>query len=257
MGNAGRDRAQVERKQQEKLLKLVTKGFYKELMNYGVPESDIVTVATHLLGHVSQQEAEPRKQDRFYSRIFSLESIDDQWSEAQLISVDEAVRLRPLAPEQLERVGEWLAEPNTKASFVTPYPSEAEALAAHFNAPISSYFCIEYEGEPVGIIGAEKLDPHSRRLEMRKLVGRPDLQGMGIGKRATFAFLYWAFRIQEYEKVYTYSSDVNLRNLNINAQFGFTLEGVLLGEIAGAQGRVDVIRMGLLRTQWEQIFASQ
>lgn len=256
MANAGRDRAQVERKQQEKLLKLVTKGFYTELINYGVPESDIVTVATHLLGHVSQQEAEPRKQDRFYSRIFSLESIADQWSEAQAISVDDAVRLRPLTPELHESVGKWLAEPKTKAGFVTPYPSEPEALAAHFADPSSNYFCIEYEGEAVGIIGAEKLDPHSRRLEMRKLVGRHDLQGMGIGKRATFAFLYWAFRIQEYEKVYTYSSDVNLRNLNINAQFGFTLEGVLLGELAGEHGRVDVIRMGLLRTQWEQIFVS-
>ena len=67
--------------------------------------------------------------------------------------------------------------------------------------------------------------------------------------------MYWAFRLADYEKVYTYSSDVNLRNLNLNAQFGFSLEGVLLDEIAGPEGRIDVLRMGLLRSQWEAIFA--
>lgn len=257
------DLEHVERRQQEQMLKLVTKGFYNELVNYGVPKGDIVTIATHLLGHVSRQESEPSKQDHFYSRIFDISNISDRWADEQRLQVDRSVVLRPLDDALLERVSEWLAEPGVRASFVTPYPTTTagpeeaagtERLAAHFASSACRYFCIEYEGEPVGIIGAENIDEHSRRLEMRKLVGHRELQGMGIGKRATFAFLYYAFKILAYEKVYIYSSDVNVRNLNLNSQFGFTLEGVFLQELQGSHERLDILRMGLMRSRWLEIF---
>lgn len=251
------DLEQVERRQQEQLLKLVTKGFFNELVNYGVPKGDIVTIATHLLGHVSQQDAEPSKQDHFYSRIFDISNISDRWANEQRLRVDDAVVLRPLDDDLLERVGEWLAEPGVRTSFVTPYPTTTDGpdqLAAHFASPACRYFCIEYDGEPVGIIGAENIDEHARRLEMRKLVGSRELQGMGIGKRATFAFLYYAFKILAFEKVYIYSTDVNVRNLNLNSQFGFTLEGVFFQELQGSAGRLDIVRMGLMRSSWLEIF---
>jgi RimJ/RimL family protein N-acetyltransferase len=250
------DRDHVERRQQEQLLKLVTKGFYNELINYGVPKADIVTIASHLLGHMSQQEASPIKHDRFYSRVFTLASVDDRWTEARRLSVDRSVVLRPIDDALPAVIHEWLATPKVRTSFVTPYPTTLEGLRAHLTSPTCHYFCIEYEGEPVGLIGAENLDEHSRRLEMRKLVGRRDLQGMGIGTRATFAFLYYAFHILGFEKVYIYSADVNVRNLNINNQFGFTLEGVFFQELQGEQGRVDIVRMGLLRSSWQEIFAA-
>ncbi len=249
------DRSQVERRQQEQLLKLVTKGFYTELINYGVPKADIVTIASHLLGHMSEQDSAPAKQDRFYSRIFTLASLEDRWAESERLSVDGDVVLRPIADAQLAEIAAWLAAPWVRNGFVTPYPTTAEGLRGHFASPNCRYFCIEYKGEVVGIIGAENLDEHSRRLEMRKLVGRRDLQGMGIGKRATFAFLYFAFRILAFEKVYVYSTDVNVRNLNLNSQFGFTLEGVFFQELLGESGRIDILRMGLMRERWQEIFA--
>jgi RimJ/RimL family protein N-acetyltransferase len=257
MANKPSDRDHVERRQQEQLLKLVTKGFYNELVNYGVPKADIVTIASHLLGHMSQQEAAPAKQDRFYSRVFGLDSIEDRWTEARRLGIDHSVVLRPIDDALPAVIDEWLAEPKVRNSFVTPYPTTLEGLRAHLASPTCHYFCIEYEGEPVGIIGAENLDEHSRRLEMRKLVGRRELQGMGIGTRATFAFLYYAFQILGFEKVYIYSTDVNVRNLNINAQFGFTLEGVFFQELQGEQGRLDIVRMGLLRSHWQAIFGSK
>ena len=149
------DREHVERRQHEKLLKLVTKGFYKELINYGVPETDIVTVATHLLGHVSSQADNPDHPDRFYSRIFKLDSIDDRWASDQRIGVDDAVFLRPFEAELAPTLAEWLSAPALGASFVTPYPREPEALAAQLCGDAATYFCIDYEGETVGFVGAE------------------------------------------------------------------------------------------------------
>jgi RimJ/RimL family protein N-acetyltransferase len=164
------------------------------------------------------------------------------------------VVLRPLDATMPALIDEWLAAPRVRNSFVTPYPTTRDELEAHLASPSCRYFCIDYQGEPVGFIGAENLDAHSRRLEMRKLIGRADLQGRGIGKRATFAFLYYAFRILDFEKVYVHSTDVNVRNLNLNSQFGFTLEGVFLQELIGEQGRIDIVRMGLMRSRWQELF---
>ena len=75
------DRQHVERRQQEQLLKLVTKGFYNELINYGVPRADIVTIASHLLGHVTAQEGESTTQgERQQRRMYSLDSLDDPYT---------------------------------------------------------------------------------------------------------------------------------------------------------------------------------
>jgi RimJ/RimL family protein N-acetyltransferase len=84
---------------------------------------------------------------------------------------------------------------------------------------------------------------------MKKLVGEPGLQGKGIGKQATFGFLYYAFMIRNLNKVYIHSRDINMRNVNLNSRFGFELEGVFLDE------RQDVVRMALFKPLWLQIFS--
>ncbi|MBI3191476.1 MAG: GNAT family N-acetyltransferase, partial [Pedosphaera parvula] len=110
------------------------------------------------------------------------------------------------------------------------------------------------EHESAGIIGAENIDTASGKLEMRKLVGNPALHGKGIGKRATFLFLYYVFIRREFNKVYLHSMDINIRNLNLNAKFGFELEGVFIEDALVQGKRHDLVRMGLLRPIWLGLF---
>ena len=92
-------------------------------------------------------------------------------------------------------------------------------------------------------------------MEMRKLVGDPDRRGQGIGKRATFGFIYYAFSILGLHKLYVHSRDINVRNMNLNSSFGFELEGVFLEEIPTPDGRrADVVRMALLKPIWVAMF---
>jgi hypothetical protein len=50
------DRGIAGKKQREQMLKLVAKGFYNELTNYGVRKDEIVWVASHLLDNLLAQE---------------------------------------------------------------------------------------------------------------------------------------------------------------------------------------------------------
>ena len=81
------------------------------------------------------------------------------------------------------------------------------------------------------------------------------MHGKGIGKRATFLFLYHTFLIRGFEKIYVHSMDTNIRNLNLNRKFGFELEGVFFQDVRVGLERRDVVRMALLRPVWLNLFS--
>src|ERR1700738_3505495 len=55
------DKEIANKKQRERMLKLVSKGFYNELINYGVRKAEIVSVASNLLGNLLGEEKKPAK----------------------------------------------------------------------------------------------------------------------------------------------------------------------------------------------------
>ena len=79
---------------------------------------------------------------------------------------------------------------------------------------------------------------------MRKLVGDSSQRSQGIGKRATFLFLFFTYIIANREKVFPHSLDINLRSLTLNGKFGFYLEGEAN----------DVARMALSKSVWLELF---
>lgn len=243
----------VVRQQHEQLLKLVAKGFYNELINYGVNKAEVLAVAGHLLDNVMQHSERANRDAAYYNRLFSVKDVRDEWAGARRLTVHQ-VSLTPLAAAMIPRVSEWLGSPGVQDNFYPAFPLGEESLRAYFQAPGREYFSVFFEGEPSGIIGAENIDPASGKLEMRKLVGAPAMRGKGIGKRATFLFLYHVFVIRQFHKVYMHSMDINIRNLNLNSRFGFELEGVFLEDAVIHGRRHDVVRMSLLAPVWRELF---
>lgn len=246
--------ANVVRQHHEQMLKLVAKGFYNELINYGVNQAEVLAVAGHLLDNVMQKAGPANKAGDYYNRLFTLKEVRDEWATGRRLSVHQ-VSLTPLHDEQAPRVAGWLRAREIREGFYPPFPEDEACLRDYLRAPGREYFCIRHEDQPVGIMGAENIDPVARRLEMRKLVGDPNMHGKGIGKRATFLFLYHSFVIRQFSKVYLHSLDINIRNLNLNSKFGFELEGVFLEDAVIQGKRHDVVRMGLLGPVWLALFA--
>ena len=167
------------------------------------------------------------------------------------------VTLRPLHLSDVSKVSGWLKVPAVRESFVPLFPEKQSELRKYFADPTREYFGIHYDDRLVGIVGGENIDLAAGKLEMKKLVGESGLQGKGIGKRATFGFLYYAFMIRNLNKVYIHSPDINIRNINLNSRFGFELEGVFLNDIIVDEKQQDVLRMALFKPLWLQIFSDK
>ena len=237
----------------EQMLRLVAKGFHNELIKYGVKEPEIVTVAAHLLDNVVLKSPPTSRQIEKYNRLFTIKDVRDQWADAGKLGLHD-VTLSPLALDQVGQIAGWLEHPWIKSSFFPRFPETREKLTEHFQSPGQEYFAIWYGQEFVGIIGAESIDPRSTKLEMKKLVGDPKLRGKGIGKRATFLFLYHVFVIRKFYKVYLHTLDINIRNLNLNGNLGFSLEGVFFDDVTIDGTRQDVVRMALTEPAWRNLF---
>ena len=237
----------------EQMLRLVARGFHKELINYGVKEPEIVTVAAHLLDNVVLKSPPASKQVEKYNRLFTIKDVKDEWTDAQRLGLHE-VSLSPLTAGHVGQIAGWLENPKIKASFFPRFPETAKKLTEHFQAPGQEYFAIWHQKDFVGIIGGENIDSESTKLEMKKLVGDPAMRGKGIGKRATFLYLYQVFVIRKFHKVYLHTLEINIRNLNLNGNLGFSLEGVFFDDVMIEGVRQDVVRMALTEPAWRKLF---
>jgi len=250
------DKEIAGKKQRDQMLKLVAKSFYNELTNYGVSEHEIIHMASHLLDNLLAKEGKPAEGVEYYNGIFTLASVRDEWTDRKQLAVQH-VTLRPLQLADVSKISTWLKLPAVRESFVPQFPEKQSELRNYFADPTREYFGIYYDGQLVGIVGGENIDLTAGKLEMKKLVGESGLQGKGIGKRATFGFLYYVFMIRNLNKVYIHSRDINIRNINLNSRFGFELEGVFLNDVRVGDKHQDVLRMALFKSLWLQIFSKR
>jgi RimJ/RimL family protein N-acetyltransferase len=238
----------------EQMLRLVAKSFYNELINYGITTNEVLAVAGHLLDNVMQKGNPTGRQNDFYNRLFTIKDVQDEWAAAERLTMRQ-VSIKPIDSSLVPLMTTWLRTPAIRDNFYPRFPDTEEELARYFQTSTHAYFSIFYKQEPVGVIGAEQLDLESAKLEMRKFVGDPRMHSKGIGKHATFLFLYYVFVIRKFKKVYVHSLDINVRNINLNGKFGFELEGVFFEDAFIQNAWRDVLRMALTAPTWLTLFA--
>jgi len=235
------------------MLKLVAKGFYRELINYGVKEAEVVTVAGHLLDNIALRSPPGERPESTYRGTMKLGDVSDAWATERRLHLGD-VSLTPLTGDHIPAIAAWLEVPKVRDSFFPRFPRSEGSLRTHLLSAECDYLAITYQDTFVGIIGAEHLDFASSRVEMKKLVGDSAMRGKGIGKRATFLFLYHMFVLRKFYKVYLHTLDINIRNLSLNGKFGFWLEGVFFEDALINHERLDVVRMALTAPVWLELF---
>ena len=245
---------QLTQVQQTEMLKLVTQSFCRELINFGVPKTSLPTIASEVLDYVMNGRERPSlTSDQGASPLNRSEIVEGGIFKDSIKYGD--IVIRPLDIDHLSTVAIWLETTDVQRHFAAPFPTSLEDLVEYFfNTPSHSYFGIYYEDAFVGIIGGEQIDYRLRRVEMKKLIGDRDYRGHGIGKTATFLWLHHVFNQQKFNKVFIYSLDTNLRNINLNNQLGFDLEGILFEDAMLDGEYCDVARMGLLKSMWDELF---
>jgi len=169
----------------------------------------------------------------------------------------ELVRLRAFEPDDAERYRTWVNDPEVarlidRDGQVTKAEHEAwyRALVSSSTAAV---FAIDRlaDGAFIGLIWLYGIHPRHRRAEVRIVIGDRSAWGTGCGTDALRVLVRIAFGALGLKKLW---ADVLVTNPRAAAAFehaGFTREGLLVADRVQDQGRVDVIRLGILHDRAE------
>lgn len=98
---------------------------------------------------------------------------------------------------------------------------------------------------PIGVMAFLDYDSIQGKAELRKLIGDPNMRGQGLGKEATKLWIRYGAAGLGLKKIYLNTLNTNIRNIKLNEELGFRVEGILRNETFFDGEYHDVLRMGL------------
>lgn len=168
----------------------------------------------------------------------------------------ERVILRAVEREDLKRLHEL--HRNVDLVLFGSGSWQPEPLAAiekrfekHLDDEDPCFFVIEVDGVVVGDIGLHHRDQRARVSAFGISILDPSYIGQGYGREATRLFLDWAFRIQNYQRIWLDTAADNERAIRAYKAVGFVEEGRQRGQFYVDGRYVDAVLMGMLRAEWE------
>jgi RimJ/RimL family protein N-acetyltransferase len=99
--------------------------------------------------------------------------------------------------------------------------------------------------KPIGSVAFINYDNVHPKAELRKVIGEPDMRGKGLGKEATQLWIKYGISGLDLKKIYLHTLNTNIRNIKLNEEMGFQVEGILRNETLIDGEYHDVLRMGL------------
>ena len=102
------------------------------------------------------------------------------------------------------------------------------------------------DSKPIGLMGFLKLDKKHQKAELRKLIGDEEYRGKGYAKEPTKLWMQFGIVNLGLRKIYLNTVEKNIRNIALNKELGFKIEGILRKDCLIDGEYHDVIRMGYL-----------
>ncbi len=140
----------------------------------------------------------------------------------------------------------WMEDEAGRYFLLSRTVSRSLALGEILDAPDSVVGVITLpDGRPVGSMAYLHMDIDQHKAELRKLIGEPSMRGKGLAKAATRIWIAYGLQSLRLHKIYLNTLETNLRNVRLNEDLGFRLEGILRDEILLHGRSQDVLRMAL------------
>ena len=162
--------------------------------------------------------------------------------------------LRDIASDELGLMRAWRNNPQVRANMYTRHEiSEAEHLAWWARTQERAdqkYFMYAYQGVPAGITAFTQIDSVSRNATWAFYAS--PAAPKGSGSRMEYLMLEYAFGTLGLHKLQCEVLAFNSAVIRLHQKFAFQVEGILREQHLGADGFVDVYRLGLLQSEWTQ-----
>ncbi|PZD73043.1 Spermidine N(1)-acetyltransferase [Acaryochloris thomasi RCC1774] len=225
-------------------LEALCRTFFKEVTTYGFQQLDYIRFVNLLLDLAMQND----RGSASVSHTPSTANLDFPVSSGLPIE-GPRVDLRAFNPAtDLDLLEGWLNDDDGRYFLLSRTTSPDLDIEDVINQKSNLVGTISLkDGQAIGSVIFLDYDAMRHKAELRKLIGIKSMRGMGYAREATELWLSYGLNSLGLKKIYLNTLDTNLRNLRLNEQLGFKIEGILRNEVYFDERYHDVLRMGLWR----------
>jgi len=168
------------------------------------------------------------------------------------------VRLRPIQEEDLPLVLQWRNSAEVRKYLLNDEPIPPEAHQQWFESLEKDnrkrvFLIVSREERPLGLVQLFAIDRENGHAEWGFYVADPELRRAGFGAEAEYLILCCAFDELGLQRVYCCTLASNQPVLALHERFGFRREGVLRRHICRGNRYEDLVMMGILREEFEEV----
>jgi RimJ/RimL family protein N-acetyltransferase len=171
------------------------------------------------------------------------------------------IRLRALEPTDAEKAFQWINDREVTQFLMARYPMSLAAerdWVAEASKPMDyreARFAIETnaDGVHIGLCGLHRGKPEDRNAELGIMIGDKTYWNGGYGTDAMLTLLRFAFEQMNLHKVALGVFDFNERAQSVYRRCGFVEEGRSREEVFQDGRYLDVVRMSVLRREFEAL----
>jgi RimJ/RimL family protein N-acetyltransferase len=223
----------------EVTIEATARSFHKQAVGYGFALSDFVRFTNVLLGIAMTPQEEPPP-----SSSLLPGGTRRRYNDLPLVGRRVIVR-RFGEPGDREALARWVYDEDGRFFLLSTASGRAHDVDDLLASERNVVGMVLFEGRPVGCVAYLDIDGDQRRAELRKMIGEPELRGRGLGREASKLWVGYGLGALGLRKLYLNTLATHIRNIKINEEIGFRVEGILRNEVFIDGQHRDVLRMGL------------
>lgn len=229
-----------EQKVPEKTLETLARNFFKESVDYGFQQMDYIRF-TNMLFDLSIQDQGNEKKKKTDAKTYRI------IKNMKLPLKGKRIWIRALESQKDEALlKKWLSDEFGRYFLLSRTTAETISFRQLIKSESNIVGLVIFpDGTPVGAVAFLNHDMNQHKAELRKLIGDPNMRGMGLAKEATHLWIQYGLSKLELKKIYVNTLNTNIRNIRLNEELGFKIEGLLRNEVCVDGQYKDVLRMGL------------
>jgi RimJ/RimL family protein N-acetyltransferase len=220
-------------------IEAAARSFYKQAVGYGFALTDFVRFTNLILGIAMAPSEDPPP-----SSSVAPGGMKRRFHELPLQGRRVVVR-RYGEPGDREALQGWVHDEEGRFFLLSAASGRVHDVDDLVKDARNLVGMVLYEGRPVGCVAYLDHDPDQHRAELRKLIGEVQVRGRGLGREASKLWVGYGIGALGLRKIYVNTLATHIRNISINEEIGFRVEGILRNEVLVDGTHRDVLRMGL------------
>ena len=226
----------------EEAIEAIARTFFKETVHYGFRQVDYLRFVNQVLDMSMKNGQTGGPTEREHAEYKSPVPL-------QMPLCGEGIIIRGIdASRDRATYDKWMKDEDGRYFLLSRTMSKAMDINQLIASDENVFGMITLsDSTPVGMMAFLDYDRMQKKAELRKLIGEVQQRGKGLAKKATELWIRYGVSTMGLKKIFLSTLEANVRNIRLNEELGFKVEGILRNECLVDGEYRDILRMALFQ----------